>query len=303
MGLTEMVIMPGEDYQAICDSVRQKTGGTELLKSGDIAPAIDGIVGEGGLDTSDATATADDLASGKTAYANDRKITGTLEEVLSGAICEETTPFYNGFMIGQSDGNNYFSMMAAMDDKKILHANSYVLQQMPASDFGDAQPEDVAAGKTFTSENGLKIVGTNSGASADTDNSEFIKMVERSSSNIAIPYGCTTVGDYAFYYHGSLTSVNLPDTISTIGYRSFYQCSNLAIDKFPTGLTKIDSQAFYNCRGLTSITFKSTPTSIANNAFGTCINITTINVPWAQGTVAGAPWGATNATINYNYVE
>jgi hypothetical protein len=24
-------------------------------------------------------------------------------------------------------------------------------------------------------------------------------------------------------------------------------------------------------------------------------------VPWAEGAVANAPWGATNATINYNY--
>ena len=32
-----------------------------------------------------------------------------------------------------------------------------------------------------------------------------------------------------------------------------------------------------------------------------CTNLTTINVPWAEGAVAGAPWGATNATINYNY--
>jgi hypothetical protein len=36
-------------------------------------------------------------------------------------------------------------------------------------------------------------------------------------------------------------------------------------------------------------------------AFSGCANITTINVPWAEGAVENAPWGATNATINYNY--
>ena len=53
--------------------------------------------------------------------------------------------------------------------------------------------------------------------------------------------------------------------------------------------------------GLEEITFQSTPTSIANNAFGACTNLKTINVPWANGAVANAPWGATIATINYDY--
>ncbi len=43
MVLTDLVIMPGTDYQAICDAVRAKTGGTDLLKSGDIPVQIEGI--------------------------------------------------------------------------------------------------------------------------------------------------------------------------------------------------------------------------------------------------------------------
>jgi len=38
--MTDMVMMPGADYQAICDAVRDKTGGTELLKSGELATLI-----------------------------------------------------------------------------------------------------------------------------------------------------------------------------------------------------------------------------------------------------------------------
>lgn len=43
MSLTDMVLMPGKDYQAICDAIRARTGGTAPLKSGDIAAAISGI--------------------------------------------------------------------------------------------------------------------------------------------------------------------------------------------------------------------------------------------------------------------
>lgn len=38
--MTDMVIMPGSHYQAICDAVRAKTGDTAALKSGDLAAAI-----------------------------------------------------------------------------------------------------------------------------------------------------------------------------------------------------------------------------------------------------------------------
>lgn len=43
MALTDYVIMPGEDWQAVCDAVRAKTGSAELLKSGDVAAAVEGI--------------------------------------------------------------------------------------------------------------------------------------------------------------------------------------------------------------------------------------------------------------------
>ena len=45
--MTDMVIMPGSHYQAICDAVRAKTGDTAALKSGELAAAIESIVGGG----------------------------------------------------------------------------------------------------------------------------------------------------------------------------------------------------------------------------------------------------------------
>lgn len=47
MALTDEVLMPGADYQAICNAVRVLTGGTAALKSGDIAPALAGVSGGG----------------------------------------------------------------------------------------------------------------------------------------------------------------------------------------------------------------------------------------------------------------
>lgn len=41
--MTDQVLMPGADYQAICNAVRGLTGGTAALKSGDIAGALAGV--------------------------------------------------------------------------------------------------------------------------------------------------------------------------------------------------------------------------------------------------------------------
>lgn len=41
--MTDQVLMPGADYQAICNAVRALTGGTAALKSGDIAGALGGV--------------------------------------------------------------------------------------------------------------------------------------------------------------------------------------------------------------------------------------------------------------------
>lgn len=47
MSLTEMVLMPGADYQEICEAVREKTGSTDRIKSGDLPSQIKGIESHG----------------------------------------------------------------------------------------------------------------------------------------------------------------------------------------------------------------------------------------------------------------
>ena len=110
-----------------------------------------------------------------------------------------------------------------------------------------------------------------------------------------------TIGERAFYYCTSLELTSLPDSVVNIKDSAFNYCKKMKLTSIPKNVANIGSSAFQQCNRLTSITFKGTPTSISNNAFDSCSNLTTINVPWAEGAVANAPWGATNATINYNY--
>ena len=146
-------------------------------------------------------------------------------------------------------------------------------------------------------------------------------------SNLALtslPSGLTSIGNSAFQNCKDLALTSLPDSITSIGNNAFTNCTNLALTSLPSGLTKIDNyafaicqnlaltslpsgltrigvNAFQNCTGLASITFQGKPSFIHQGTFSGCTNLKTINVPWSEGEVANAPWGATNATINYNY--
>lgn len=144
----------------------------------------------------------------------------------------------------------------------------------------------------------------------------------------ALPDSVRYIKDYAFYNCRSLQLDKLPDSLKELGSKAFSGCTSLAltsidnitsvsvlgsevfrgctslqISAIPAQITRIDAFAFNNCIGLTQITFKGTPTSIHMNAFKDCSNLTVINVPWAEGEVANAPWGAVNATINYGVTE
>ena len=119
----------------------------------------------------------------------------------------------------------------------------------------------------------------------------------------SLPSGITSIGNTAFGSCTKLALTSLPDGLTSIGDGVFEACSNLALTSLPSGITSIGKNAFKGCTGLTSITFTGKPTTIDGPVFEGCTNLTTINVPWAEGEVANAPWGATNATINYNYTE
>ena len=120
----------------------------------------------------------------------------------------------------------------------------------------------------------------------------------------AIQGGSVDEGYLLRLVNGTLTAEDkLPDGMTEIRYYAFYKCTSLALTTLPEGLTSIGSSAFSYCTSLEKLTFKGTPTTIKSNAFNGCTNLTTINVPWAEGAVANAPWGATNAVINYNYTN
>ena len=115
-----------------------------------------------------------------------------------------------------------------------------------------------------------------------------------------MPNRIKEIGDFAFYYDQNL-NIELPTSLKTIGDQAFRYCAQLAIDTIPASVKTIANRAFANCTKISTITFLGTPVSIDANTFVGCTNLTTIRVPWSSGAIAGAPWGASNVTIIYNY--
>lgn len=113
----------------------------------------------------------------------------------------------------------------------------------------------------------------------------------------------TSISDSMFNGCSSITEISIPATVTSIDTNGFYLCGKLKSIVIPENVTSIKSSAFRNCNSLASATFKGTPSLISSDVFKNDTNLTVINVPWSEGEVANAPWGATNATINYNYVE
>lgn len=137
----------------------------------------------------------------------------------------------------------------------------------------------------------------------------YTKVRDRAFSNcaslahVSFSEGLTSIGESAFSDCSSLALTSLPEGLTSISNFAFSSCHNLALTSLPEGITSIGDYAFMDCWNLTSITFKGTPTTIYPDAFYGCKNLTDIKVPWAKGAVSGAPWGAKNATITYNYTE
>ena len=92
----------------------------------------------------------------------------------------------------------------------------------------------------------------------------------KAGDSFAVPNGILVIGDDAFSFCNSLTSVTLPDGLASIGDFAFSGCYSLTSVTLPDGLTSIGDLAFFYCSSLTSVTLPDSLTSIGYFAFMGC---------------------------------
>ena len=88
----------------------------------------------------------------------------------------------------------------------------------------------------------------------------------------------TAIGENAFSFNDSLTSLMLPDGLVSVGWAAFTSCTGLVDIKLPQSLTSIEAWAFDSCEKLISITIPKNTVSIGNAAFTRCSSLKEIAV-------------------------
>ena len=92
-------------------------------------------------------------------------------------------------------------------------------------------------------------------------------------TDLIIPDGVTSIGDYAFEGCSGLTSVTIPDSVTSIGNEAFRSCSSLASVAIGNSVKNIGNYAFEYCRNITTLNYNA---SVVFNAFSSCSNLTLV---------------------------
>ena len=106
-------------------------------------------------------------------------------------------------------------------------------------------------------------------------------------TSVTIPDSVTSIDYGAFYNCTSLTSVTIPDSVTSIGYCAFYECTSLTSVTIPDGVTSIGEATFRYCTSLTSVTIPDSVTSIGDSAFDGCVSLTSVTIPDSVTSIGG----------------
>ena len=145
----------------LADKFRSKLGGTALINPQNFESKIDEVYQKGyddapkGVDTSDATAAADDVQNGKTFYAGGVKKTGSLN-VTAGLVDSAVT------VVDEPRNNRIYAQNAGISQKAIYNKNTKTKLLIPYEKAISAiglTADKIVSGNTILGVNGTATTG------------------------------------------------------------------------------------------------------------------------------------------------
>ena len=134
--------------------------------------------------------------------------------------------------------------------------------------FGVQKPKDEEVWSTeVTKEDIENAVVDEFGVKYSKDWKRLLRKPKSLRGKYSIRKGVKVIGNGAFFWCESLTSINIPNSVTTIGNGAFSRCSSLISINIPNSVTTIGRGAFSRCNSLTSITIPNSVVTIIGNPF------------------------------------
>ncbi|MBP5797142.1 MAG: leucine-rich repeat domain-containing protein, partial [Bacteroidales bacterium] len=119
---------------------------------------------------------------------------------------------------------------------------------------------------------------------------------EALSGPLTIPSAVTTIGENAFLFCVSLTSLTLGNSLTTIGDKAFLNCAGLVGSLvIPNSVVTIGENAFQNCFQFSNLTIGNSVTSIGKSAFRDCSGFSgALTIPNSVTSIGDYAFGSCN---------
>jgi hypothetical protein len=194
----------------------------ENIKAGINILGVDG--GYEGIDTSDATALSEDILQDKTAYVNNEKITGTMQD-------------YDGSYSGNGETGNEWEKIFTSSIDGSLGANVTKLPSGITSIGSNAFRENSKLALKELPET-IRTIGAY--AFYNCTNLALTKL----------PSELTSLGNYCFYSCTKLSFSEIPSNVTILPLFCFNKCSGLTSVTILGNITEFEGQVFYQASNL-----------------------------------------------------
>lgn len=291
MALTDYVIMPSADYTAACDKVRERTGKTDPIKSGDLAAEIEAIPSGGGGETENVLdLMADGRLGGDIVLETATKIREMFaydcKGVTSVRAPNATKILNNAFYIFNTGGS-----LKSVYAPKCTYVGEYAFAyQMKLTDltlgtvgnsvskgaFQYCPLPDISFAKHCTSLGNDCFAGC-AATSAEFNNATTIGSYALSNSRELRTFSAqkiTAISSNCFSYCSKLETVSAP-LVQTVGSYAFSMCTALKQIVLPVGRV-LSVCAFEKCTSLELVDLQNTVASafsVDSSAFTNCSSL------------------------------